>query len=79
MANMKVISFALLVALLFFADVEVAMGDDSLCCNTHPKFGKCNTNHDEERCNQWCLKGCSNQKGGFCKHFSHGGQCHCYC
>ncbi|KAL9278844.1 putative defensin-like protein 20-27 [Arabidopsis thaliana] len=82
MAGLKVFSFALLLILTFsLIDVEgynVENGG-SLCCNNHPKFGKCNTKNDEQRCNSWCLNGCDNGKGGYCKSMSHGGQCHCYC
>ncbi|RID42559.1 hypothetical protein BRARA_J02433 [Brassica rapa] len=80
MANMKVFSFALLLVLVFAIDVEGhgLEAGASLCCNTHPKFGKCNPSHDKERCNRWCLSGCANEKGGYCKP-SNGGQCHCYC
>ncbi|XP_019058620.1 PREDICTED: defensin-like protein 22 [Tarenaya hassleriana] len=78
MGGMKVVSFALLVVLLLCVDVEVARGN-SLCCNTHPEFGKCDTKDEEGKCNQWCLKGCSNGKGGWCKPLPRGKQCHCYC
>ncbi|EOA12700.1 hypothetical protein CARUB_v10027993mg [Capsella rubella] len=74
MAIVKVFSFALLLVLIF----SVECGS-SLCSNSHPEFGKCNTNNDNERCNSWCLNGCSNGKGSFYKPMSHGGQCHCYC
>ncbi|CAN6919960.1 unnamed protein product [Brassica oleracea] len=36
----------------------------SLCCNDHPKFGVCTK---DSSCNSWCLKGCDNGNGGFCK------------
>ncbi|XP_019058720.1 PREDICTED: putative defensin-like protein 23 [Tarenaya hassleriana] len=79
MANMKVISFALLVVLLLCVDMGEAKGK-SLCCNTHPKFGRCDTEDDEDRCNRWCLDGCDNGRGGWCKPLSHRRkQCHCYC
>ncbi|CAN7069016.1 unnamed protein product [Brassica rapa subsp. trilocularis] len=54
MANMKVFSFALLLVLVFAINVEGygLEAGASLCCNTHPKFGKCNPSHDKERCNR---------------------------
>ncbi|XP_019097791.1 PREDICTED: putative defensin-like protein 25 [Camelina sativa] len=80
MASVKAFSCVLLLVLFFSVDVEgYNVESGSLCCNSHPKFGKCNTNNDKERCNSWCRDGCSNGKGGFCKPMSHGGQCHCYC
>ncbi|KAL9278814.1 putative defensin-like protein 20-27 [Arabidopsis thaliana] len=82
MARLKVFSFALILILTFSViDVEgynVESGG-SLCCNNHPKFGKCNTNNDNQRCNRWCHNGCGNGKGVYCKAMSHGGLCHCYC
>ncbi|XP_019099939.1 PREDICTED: defensin-like protein 22 [Camelina sativa] len=79
--TMKFVSFALLLVLLFSIDVEGSISTESgsLCCNSHPKFGKCNTSQDEDRCNTWCLNGCDNGKGGQCKPLPHGGQCHCFC
>ncbi|KAF8099041.1 hypothetical protein N665_0254s0041 [Sinapis alba] len=78
MVSVKVFSFALLLV-LFSVDVEgYVLERASLCCNTHPKFGKCNPKYDNKRCNRWCLNGCDNGKGGFCKRVN-GGQCHCYC
>ncbi|CAG7891344.1 defensin-like protein 22 [Brassica rapa] len=79
MASVKVFSFALFLVLLFSVDVEgYVLESTSLCCNTHPEFGRCIPNLDTRRCNSWCLKGCDNKKGGFCKRIN-GGQCHCYC
>ncbi|KAG7549963.1 Defensin-like protein 20-27 [Arabidopsis thaliana x Arabidopsis arenosa] len=80
MAGLKVFCFALLLVLTFSVDVEgYVVESGSLCCNSHPKFGKCNTNNDEQRCNSWCHNGCDNGRGGFCKPLPHGGQCHCRC
>ncbi|XP_018444931.1 defensin-like protein 22 isoform X2 [Raphanus sativus] len=80
MASAKFFSFALLLVLVLATNVEGygIEGSGSLCCNTHPKFGKCNPSNDKERCNSWCLDGCDNGKGGYCKP-TNGGQCHCYC
>ncbi|XP_018469817.1 defensin-like protein 22 [Raphanus sativus] len=79
MASVKVFSFALFLVLLFSVDVEgYVLEGNSKCCNTHPEFGKCDPISDNRRCNQWCLQGCDNKKGGFCKRIN-GGQCHCYC
>ncbi|AED92684.1 putative defensin-like protein 23 [Arabidopsis thaliana] len=77
--TMKIMSFAMLLVLLFSIDVVEGSGS-SLCCNTHAKFGACNTYQDRKRCNKWCLDGCDNKKGGFCKRFAGGAKkCHCYC
>ncbi|KAG2279469.1 hypothetical protein Bca52824_050689 [Brassica carinata] len=63
MASVKVFSFALLLVLLFSVDVEgYVLESTSLCCNTHPEFGRCIPNLDTRRCNSWCLKGCDNKK-----------------
>ncbi|KAF3540089.1 hypothetical protein F2Q69_00018563 [Brassica cretica] len=80
MTSVKAFSFALLLVLLFsVADVEgYVLESKSLCCTTHPEFGRCIPNLDTRRCNSWCLKGCDSKKGGFCKRVG-GGQCHCYC
>ncbi|ESQ38981.1 hypothetical protein EUTSA_v10001718mg [Eutrema salsugineum] len=79
--TMKFISFALLLVLLFSIDVEGSASTESgsLCCNSHPKFGVCNPSQDTDRCNKWCLNGCNNGKGGYCKPLPHGAQCHCFC
>ncbi|CAH2072375.1 unnamed protein product [Thlaspi arvense] len=78
--TMKIVSLAMLLVLLFSSDVEgYESGNSSLCCNTHPKFGTCKTPQDKKRCNSWCLKGCNNKKGGFCKPLPTGAKCHCYC
>ncbi|EOA19673.1 hypothetical protein CARUB_v10003336mg [Capsella rubella] len=77
--TMKIMSFAMLLVLLFSLDVVVEGSDSSLCCNTHPKFGACKTYQDRKRCNNWCRDGCSNKKGGFCKRVGRLQQCHCYC
>ncbi|XP_024012594.1 putative defensin-like protein 23 [Eutrema salsugineum] len=76
---MKLVSFAMLLILLLSVDVEGSESDGSLCCNTHPNFGVCKTQQDKKRCNTWCLKGCKNKKGGFCKRLPSRPQCHCYC
>ncbi|KAL0728438.1 hypothetical protein Bca4012_024531 [Brassica carinata] len=81
MAGVKVFSFALLLVLLFSVGTLMYVEGyvlESRCCNTHPEFGKCDPIHDTRRCNRWCLQGCNNGKGGFCKRIN-GGQCHCYC
>ncbi|WZZ30296.1 hypothetical protein YC2023_013697 [Brassica napus] len=73
MASVKVFSFALFLVLLFSVDVEgYVLESTSLCCNTHPEFGRCIPNLDTRRCNSWCLKGCDNKKGGFCKRVDKG-------
>ncbi|XP_019090066.1 PREDICTED: putative defensin-like protein 23, partial [Camelina sativa] len=41
--TMKIMSFAMLLVLLFSIDVVVEGSDSSLCCNTHAKFGACKT------------------------------------
>ncbi|KAG7648365.1 putative defensin-like protein 20-27 [Arabidopsis thaliana] len=81
MASLKDFSFALLIVLTFsvIGMIYNVESGGSLCCNSHPKFGKCNTNNDEQRCNRWCHNGCGNGKGGYYKSMSHGGQCHYYC
>ncbi|CAH2072374.1 unnamed protein product [Thlaspi arvense] len=76
--TMKIVSLAMLLVLLFTIDVE-GSDNSSLCCNTHPKFGPCKIPQDNERCNTWCLQGCDNKKGGFCKPLPTGSKCHCFC
>ncbi|KAJ4883210.1 Putative pentatricopeptide repeat-containing protein [Raphanus sativus] len=51
MASAKFFSFALLLVLVLATNVEGygIEGSGSLCCNTHPKFGKCNPSNDKER------------------------------
>ncbi|KAF8077466.1 hypothetical protein N665_1034s0005 [Sinapis alba] len=75
----KIMSFAMLLIILNFS-IYVEGSNNSLCCNTHAKFGACKTQQEKKRCNTWCLKGCNkNKKGGFCKRLPRGAQCHCYC
>ncbi|CDY09536.1 BnaC05g23830D [Brassica napus] len=76
--TMKIMSFAMLLIVTFSIYVEGS--DNSLCCNTHAKFGACKTQQERKRCKTWCLKGCKNKKGGFCKRLPRGAaRCHCYC
>ncbi|XP_018457973.1 putative defensin-like protein 27 [Raphanus sativus] len=66
------IALSVLLAVVSEDSVWSSNKGGSLCCNDHPKFGVCT---DNRHCNSWCLKGCDNKKGGFCKRRI----CHCYC
>ncbi|EFH58169.1 hypothetical protein ARALYDRAFT_903749 [Arabidopsis lyrata subsp. lyrata] len=83
--NMKFVSFAFATCSSFLGWLFLMLKgwflikeSGSLCCNSHPTFGVCNSSEDEDRCNTWCLGGCANGKGGPCKHLLYGGQCHCF-
>ncbi|CAN8274573.1 unnamed protein product [Cochlearia groenlandica] len=78
MVNSKMVFFAFLalsVLLAMMSESSIwsqSKGVSSLCCKDHYNFGVCNVNR---HCNKWCLRGCNNKKGGFCKKKV----CHCYC
>ncbi|KAF8077106.1 hypothetical protein N665_1061s0008 [Sinapis alba] len=83
MACSRFVFFALIALSVLLAGVESTkmVSEDSiwysnkggsLCCNDHPKFGVCT---DDSSCNSWCMQGCDNGKGGYCKKKF----CHCYC
>ncbi|XP_024004307.1 putative defensin-like protein 27 [Eutrema salsugineum] len=77
MVHSRFFLFAFLALFVILADV-VSDGSiwsptkgTSLCCKDHPEFGVCS----DRSCKKWCLQGCDNKKGGFCKNKI----CHCYC
>ncbi|EEF40569.1 conserved hypothetical protein [Ricinus communis] len=86
MAQMKLFSIVLVVALVLCAEynMNVAVGRvelpvsqaDGMCCREHYEFGRCLPGHDDHRCNEFCSSNC---RGGFCKLSGKKHHCHCYC
>lgn len=80
MAKLSVLSFVLIVAIIFCLDCQKVATQDALKCCYDNQIGSCNPGKDDETCNTKCLQSCP--KGGFCKVFKHkppNHYCHCYC
>ncbi|KAJ0035536.1 hypothetical protein Pint_25919 [Pistacia integerrima] len=70
MAQIRVFTFILLVALVLFVGPDEV--DATKCCAEHPIAGGC-TN---DKCNKFCQDQC---RGGICKQRNGKFGCHCYC
>ncbi|KAJ4834513.1 hypothetical protein Tsubulata_038804 [Turnera subulata] len=59
-------------------------GFDHLCCKDHSAVGKCIPGVDDlpdlsAKCYRFCIDGCRNGKGGYCKPLGKDHICHCRC
>ncbi|KFK25882.1 hypothetical protein AALP_AA8G174600 [Arabis alpina] len=50
-----------------------------MCCTNQLQFGVCDSKEDDQRCEQFCLNGCTLNKGGGCQPTHTGTVCQCYC
>ncbi|KAK9200889.1 hypothetical protein WN944_016088 [Citrus x changshan-huyou] len=82
MAQVKVLTYVLIVALMLCINSKEVVSK-SKCCNNHPELGGCKHGVDDDpdqggKCWTYCVSDC--EKGGFCKEvYKNHFECHCYC